>query len=216
MSGSLPVVTPSPCISATVRPATLDMKSCVGQAFTSVLQGGSLRGKWLTASCLVKLIKQRFDFRDAADFNAVMLNQATFQVNRSIGTDDRTNTTGQFRLMKWVEVGGKYSKVAFYYITDEGNPYIGGIPGNTDTVAWKEFYDRAQAAVEVRLTRLRAWAKKARLWDHIDNALLEFHSLTASLQRRLNEVIPAYTIPTYWESTEAKIPFGSKPDETFT
>jgi hypothetical protein len=199
MSRSLPLVTLSPLNAQTVKPPTLDVKLCVGQAFISVVKGEAFRGKWLTASCLLKLIKQRYAFRDDSDFDVPTLNKAILKVNQIIDTHDETNTTGQFRLQRSLTVDDKLTRVYFCYITDQGKPYIGDIPRSRDGVAWKVFYDRAQAAGEGRLTRSRARAKKSCHWDDVDNALLVFHSLTTNLQLRLNEVIPAYKVPTYWE-----------------
>ena len=61
-------------------------------------------------------------------------------------------------------------------------------------------------------------AKKARKWDDIDDALLELHSLD-DFQVRLKKATSekektVYDSPSYWRSTEAKILFGPKPDET--
>jgi hypothetical protein len=124
---------------------------------------------------------------------------------------DSTNLTGQFRMYKEIRLDGKYTEVCFYYITNLGHSYIGEVPGSNDPAAWKEFYERAEAAGEERLTRS---AKKPRHWDDIDTALLDFNSKTKDLQVRLKEVVPVYEYPPYWESTEAKNILCPKPDET--
>jgi hypothetical protein len=216
MPSSNPLVNLSPSKTGTVKPPTLDIRLRVGQAFTSlVTRDKSLRGKWLTASCLVNIIKQRYAFRDDSDFTATVLNKATYKVNQCIDTQDYTNTTGQFRFMKSLKLdGNKFSRVMFYYITDEGKPFVGGTPCGNNAMPWKDFYDGALAAGEEHLTRLRAQEKKARKWDDIDTALLEFHSVTDNQRRQNKTVVPVYTPPTYWESTDAKTLFGAKPEET--
>ncbi len=213
MPFSLRKVTPSASKTETTHTNTLDIHPHVGSAFMSVVTAESLRGKWLTASCLREIIKQRYAFRDASDFTPAMLTRAINKVNLSIDTHDATNTTGQFRLKKTLVVDGKSTRVIFYYITEEGKPYVGNIPSSNETAAWKKFYDRSQAAGEERLTRSRARAKKARAWDEIDSALQEYHSLE-DFQKRLNGKKSVYDFPTYWQSTEAKKLFCPKPDET--
>jgi hypothetical protein len=130
----------------------------------------------------------------------------------SVDIQDGTNTTGQFRLSRRFEVDDKKKQVYFYYITDEGKPFIGGTPANNDAVGSKAFYLQVQAETEERLTRSQAQAKRPRLWDVIDTALLEFHSV-ASFQVRQKEVAPVYEIPNYWKSKEAETLFCPKPDE---
>jgi hypothetical protein len=123
--------------------------------------------------------------------------------------------TGHFRLIKYLLLDGKKTTVNFFYITDEGKPYIGGTPRSKEHVAWKLFYLQAQATEEERLTRSQARTKRARHWDDIDTALLEFHSLP-NVQVRVKEVVPvpAYEFPKYWDSKEAKTLFCPKHDET--
>jgi hypothetical protein len=222
MSSSLPLVTHSLFKPKTERQKKPDLKLRIGQAFMSLVKGESLRDKWLTESCVLGMIKQRYPFRDASDFDLSDLAKAIFKVNGSIDNHGVTNTTGQFRLLKRLQVDGESSsmtRVNFYYISKEGTPYIGGIPKSHDRAAWKKFYDKAHAAGEERLTRSRARAKKARHWDDIDTFLLDFHSLE-NFDSRLKEAtqknndVSVYSVPTYWASTEAKNLFCSKPGET--
>jgi hypothetical protein len=189
MSSSLPLVTHSLFKPKTERQKKPDLKLRIGQAFMSLVKGESLRDKWLTESCVLGMIKQRYPFRDASDFDLSDLAKAIFKVNGSIDNHGVTNTTGQFRLLKRLQVDGESSsmtRVNFYYISKEGTPYIGGIPKSHDRAAWKKFYDKAHAAGEERLTRSRARAKKARHWDDIDTFLLDFHSLE-NFDSRLKE-----------------------------
>ncbi len=71
------------------------------------------------------MIKQRYPFRDASDFDLSDLAKAIFKVNGSIDNHGVTNTTGQFRLLKRLQVDGESSsmtRVNFYYISKEGTP----------------------------------------------------------------------------------------------
>jgi hypothetical protein len=154
----------------TERPPKLDIKLRVGQAFMNVVKCESLRDKWLTASYLLKMIKQRYTFRDASDFNVQVLNRAILKVNMSVDIQNGTNMTGQFRISRKFKVDGKTTQVYFYYITDEGKAHIGGNPVNSDHVGWNIFYLQAQAVEEERLTRSQAREKRPRLWDDIDTA----------------------------------------------
>jgi hypothetical protein len=72
---------PSASTAVTDRPPKLGIKLRVGQAFIEVVKCESLRDKWLTASCLLRMIKQRYGFRDdASDFSVLMLNRAILKV----------------------------------------------------------------------------------------------------------------------------------------
>jgi hypothetical protein len=213
MASSLPGVTPSPIQVSSVKPPTLDLKLRVKQAFVNVVEGESLRNKWLTASGLENMIKHRYAFRDASNFTLTAMNKVISKLNGTIDTHDVTNVTGQFRLYKTIKLDGKYTKVCFYYITDLGHSFIGEVPPTNDPAGWTAFYERAHVAGEERLTRSRARAKKSRHWDDIDSALLEFNSLTDFDVRLKGEGV-AYEVSSFWESKEAKNLFNPKDDET--
>jgi hypothetical protein len=100
MPSSFPVVTPSPSLHGSVKAPTLDLNLRVEQAFVKVVGGESLRGKGLTASCILKMIKHRYAFRDASDFNVAFMNRVIGKVNVSVDSHTITNMTGQFRL-RW-------------------------------------------------------------------------------------------------------------------
>jgi hypothetical protein len=127
MASSLPGVTPSPIQVSSVKPPTLDLKLRVKQAFVNVVEGESLRNKWLTASGLENMIKHRYAFRDASNFTLTAMNKVISKLNGTIDTHDVTNVTGQFRLYKTIKLDGKYTKVCFYYITDLGHSFIEGL-----------------------------------------------------------------------------------------
>ena len=92
MPFSLRKVTPSHSKTATTHTKFLDIQSHIGSAFMRVVTAESLRGKWLTASCLREMIKQRYAFRDASDFTPQTLTKA---INKVLMSSKRRETVSR-------------------------------------------------------------------------------------------------------------------------